>query len=404
MKKHLLYLFIGMVTIFTACSSQTELPEPPKQTLDSGSKPTVALTVWAPTEYAATFATAFDAFEAENSHTVYEIEFEAVERDALLDKLESGTAPDIFVYELESFDALLERNSLLEIVRNIERINGEHLENALTYVTDDNSLYGYPLASDNSTLFFYDSAHFNEAEVSSFDGLFVTAQNNKVEVILDLKDSLTITSFFASAGLTVAEEDGVISTDYASNTGISIATKLATYAQSESYKADLSTLSEDLEEGSVAAGLIDSSLLPEISAAIGETLVIAPLPKISIGTAGYPLASPTTFDYVGVSPQSGKIDAIALAEYLSTNQDLSIPTDYAPTFLSYASSAEVSADEERAAKFENSKTPYVNAIRTAELATALTSFVDELSTISEDRTISRIINEIAIKIQLGQMY
>ena len=153
--------------------------------------PVVSLSVWGDERSKDIFLDAAENFKSAHSEEVnlqinISEENESYCKNTVLSNPEK--AADVYVFIDDQFSELYKGGALKEITENKDTIiseNGGETSGAIQASSIAGKLYAYPLASGNGYFLYYNSAYFNEKDVTDLDTILNIAEKNNKKFSMD---------------------------------------------------------------------------------------------------------------------------------------------------------------------------------------------------------------------------
>ena len=230
---------------------------------------------------------------------------------------------DIFVFAQDQIARLVTAGALEEVAPdNVDAVIAENDAGAVAAATVGETLYAYPLTSDNGYFLYYDSSVISDP--STLEGILADCEAAGKNFYFELNSGWYQTAFFFGAGaeLTYDTDDSgnfvTCNASYASDAGLVALKKMIELKASPAFQNG-SAVGEATKVGAIVDGTWDSSAAMDL---FGENYACAKLPTFT-GADGetYQMSGFGGFKLLGVKPQEDmdKLDACdALAAYLSS--------------------------------------------------------------------------------------
>ena len=264
----------------------------------------------------------------------------------MLTDVEAGA--DIFGFAQDQL-ARLAAAGALEVVldENAEIVKAENDGGSVSAVMLGDTMYAYPLTSDNGYFLYYDKSVVTDP--SNMEQILADCEAAGKNVYFEINSGWYQTAFFFGAGCTLTygvDNAGVINSmdcNYASENGVKALKAMIKLAQSPAH-VNGSSASNATNIGAIVDGTWDAVAVKGI---LGENYAATKLPTID----GFQLGGFGGFKMLGVKPQTdeNKLAACdALALYLSSGEVQQARYDavkWGPSNLTAQASDAVKADE-----------------------------------------------------------
>ena len=299
-------------------------------------------------------------FMDENSqYAGYTVTVEAVgEGDAAGNMITDVTAgADIYGFAQDQTARLVAAGALEEVApENVDAIKSENAAGAVVAATVGDTLYAYPITSDNGYFLYYDKSVVTDP--STLEGIVADCEAAGKNFYFEINSGWYQTAFFFATGaeLTYETDDQGNFTSanvtYASDAGVVALKKMIELAGSKSFQNG-SSLSNATNVGAIVDGTWDAEAAKEV---FGDNYACAKLPTFE-GADGqtYQMSGFGGFKLLGVKPQEDdlKLEVCdAIANYLA-GEEVQLArykeVGWGPSNLAAQGSAEVKADEALAA-------------------------------------------------------
>lgn len=283
--------------------------------------------IWAAEEVQALTQELADKFIAEKGID-YTVVVEAVgEGDAasnMITDVEGGA--DIFGFAQDQIARLVSAGALQQLTGTgfDTWISSENDTGAVSAATVGNTLYAFPMTSDNGYFLYYDKEVVTNPE--SLETIVADCEAAGKNFYMEINSGWYQTAFFFGTGCTLTYDTDdagnftACNIDYASEQGV-VALKEITELQASKAFQNGSSLSTATNVGAIVDGTWDSSAAQEL---FGDNYACAKLPSFT-GSDGkeYQLGGFGGFKLLGVKPQTdgGKLRAcLELAQYLTNTE------------------------------------------------------------------------------------
>ena len=235
---------------------------------------------------------------------------------------------DIFCFAQDQTMRLVKAGALSEIVGNgAKAIKEEHDSDAVAAVTFNNSIYAYPLTSDNGYFLYYDKTVISDDIADDFSKILKACEDADKTLSFEGDTSgWYLASWFFGAGCVsewTVTDDGdftAVNDTFNSDNGLKAARAFYNFASSKAYLS--SSDGGDFSKGS-AAVVSGTWAYNTVKATLGNNMGVAELPSYTIDGQKYHLGSFKGCKLMGVKPQSDPKKAVALnklAVYLTSEK------------------------------------------------------------------------------------
>ena len=260
---------------------------------------------------------------------------------------------DIYVFAQDQIARLVTAGALEEVAPdNVDAVVAENDAGAVAAATVGDTLYAYPLTSDNGYFLYYDKSVVSDP--STLEGIIADCEAAGKNFYMEINSGWYQTAFFFGTGaeLTYDTDNSgnftACNASYASDAGL-VALKKMIELKSSSAFQNGSAVGEATKVGAIVDGTWDSSAAMDL---FGDNYACAKLPTFT-GADGetYQMSGFGGFKLLGVKPQEDmdKLDACdALASFLSS-KDVQLAryeaVGWGPSNLEAQASEVVKADE-----------------------------------------------------------
>ena len=279
------------------------------------------LKVWVPEATVEFTAAQIDAFKAANpEYADMNVTIEPVgEGDAASKAItDVEAAADIFNFAQDQLARLVAAGAL-EVVEegNAEIVKGENDAGTVGAATMGDTMYAYPLTSDNGYFLYYDKSVVSDP--STLEGILADCEAAGKSFYMEINSGWYQTAFFFGTGCTLtydSDDEGNLvkcNADYASENGVKAMKAMIALSKSPAFQNG-SSISNATNVGAIVDGTWDSEAAQEL---FGENYAAAKLPTVD----GWQLSGFGGFKLLGVKPQTddAKLAACdALAAFLSS--------------------------------------------------------------------------------------
>lgn len=283
------------------------------------------ITIWVAEEVGTFTQTQAESFLAEHpEYSGYTVNIEAVgEGDAasnMLTDVEGGA--DIFGFAQDQLARLVAANALMEVTNDYaDFVSTANDAGAVSAATMGDSIYAFPLTSDNGYFLYYDSSVVTDP--STLEAILADCEAAGKGFYFEINSGWYQTAFFFGTGCELEYEtdsDGNFTTanvTYASDEGVAALKAIIELSNSSAFYNG-SSISDATNVAAIVDGTWDSSAAKEI---FGDNYACAKLPTFTVDGATYQFSGFGGFKLLGVKPQTetGKaIVCLELAKYLSS--------------------------------------------------------------------------------------
>ena len=341
------------------------------EAVESGSlnnKETVELLLWGAEEDKELLEEMIYSFKREyqgeaDFNITFAVQGESGCKDALLDNLEEGA--DVFTFADDQLSALAAAGAL-EPVEDAEAVKQYNIPAAAEAAIVRNTVYAYPLTSDNGYFLYYNKRYFSEEDVAKLDSILETAASEGKLFSMDWSSAWYVYSFFGNTGMEIGlNDDGI--TNYCTWNrkegdikGIDVARAMMNIAKSPAFSNRNDTeFLEGVQDGTVIAGVSGVWNAVAIQQVWGDYTGATKLPTYTCGDSQIQMASFSGCKLVGVNSYSKYYEwACKLAEWITNekNQKLRFSMrGQGPSNIKAASSIEVQQSPAISALLEQSE-------------------------------------------------
>ena len=256
--------------------------------------------------------------EYANMNVVIEAVGEGDAASNMITDVEAGA--DIFGFAQDQLARLVAADALLEVEEsNAAAVAAENDAGAVAAVTLGETMYAYPMTSDNGYFLYYDSSVITDP--STLEGILAACEAAGKNFYMEINSGWYQTAFFFGAGCTLTydtDDSGALTAcnvDYASENGVKALRAMIDLHKSPAF-VNGSSLSTANNVAAIVDGTWDSGAAKEL---FGENYAAAKLPTV----AGFQMSGFGGFKMLGVKPQTddAKLAACdALAAYLTSGE------------------------------------------------------------------------------------
>lgn len=315
-------LCISIICGLVACTPDGE---------DDGAKFKYEITVWvgegtkALTERLINEFNETNTFDVKFNATVREVS-ESVATGDVTSKPQS--APEIFCFAQDQLARLVKSKALAApnttAVKEIEENNSDE---TLLSAKVGNTIYAYPMTTDNAYFLYYDKSVISDAQAASLDDILAQCEASGRGFSMN-NGAWYIASFFYATGCKsewTANDEGRFteySDTFASENGITALKALQKVLKYSRYsdKGKVSDFDAGIKSAAVISGIWDYN---EAKSILKENLGVAKLPSFTVGAQSYQMKSFLGCKFMGVTPQTDATKAVLLSKlalYLTNEQ------------------------------------------------------------------------------------
>ncbi len=294
---------------------------------DDTSASDIAITVWCAEEIVSTITAQLDAYnEANGTSIVFTVEAVG-EGDAATNMITDVTAgADIFCFAQDQLARLVQAGALSAVSDSlIDEVTANNDAGSVAAATINDTVYAFPLTSDNGYFMYYDSSILSEDDIADQTSLIAACEAAGKTIAFELTDSAwyEMAYFFATGcvsewstdtdGNFVSYEDTVNSA-----AGIIAAKGMAELINSNAFVNSSSASSFSSDAAVVVTGTWDSSTAKEL---LGDNMACASLWSFTVDGETYQLGSFSGYKLLGVKPQTDATKAAycqSVAAYLTS--------------------------------------------------------------------------------------
>lgn len=283
------------------------------------------ITIWVSEESGSFTEEQATAFLSSNpDYSGYTVTVEAVgEGDAasnMITDVEGGA--DIFGFAQDQLARLVTANALMEVIGDYaEFISTSNDEGAVGAATMGDSIYAFPITSDNGYFLYYDSTVISD--VSTLEGIVEACEAAGKGFYMEINSGWYMPAFFFGTGCTLTydtDSEGnfiALNMDYASDKGVAALKKIIELSNSTAFYNG-SSVSNATNAAAIIDGTWDSGAAKEL---FKDGYACAKLPTFTVDGETYQMSGFGGYKLLGVKPQTetGKaIVCMELAKYLSS--------------------------------------------------------------------------------------
>ncbi|MCR5670133.1 MAG: extracellular solute-binding protein [Butyrivibrio sp.] len=269
----------------------------------------------------------------------------------MITDVEAGA--DVYVFAQDQIARLVSAGALEEVEpANAEAVKAQNDAGAVAAATVGNTLYAYPLTSDNGYFLYYDKSVVTDP--STLEGIVADCEAAGKNFYFEINSGWYQTAFFFATGAELSYETDdagnftTCNSTYASDAGVTALKKIIELSTSKSFQNG-SSVSNATNCAAIVDGTWDSEAAKEM---FGDNYACAKLPTFE-GADGktYQLSGFGGFKLLGVKPQEDENKLAvcdALAAFLSS-EEVQLArfnaVGWGPSNMNAQQSDEVKADE-----------------------------------------------------------
>ncbi len=264
----------------------------------------------------------------------------------IITDVEAGA--DIFGFAQDQLARLVAAGALLDVEpENAEVVKAENDAGSVAAVTLGDTMYAYPMTSDNGYFLYYDKSVVTDP--TSLEQVLADCEAAGKNFYMEINSGWYQTAFFFGAGCELtfdSDDEGqlvAMNSTYASDNGVKALKSMIKVAASPAF-VNGSSISNATNIGAIVDGTWDAGAAKD---AFGDNYAAAKLPTVD----GYQLGGFGGFKMLGVKPQTDddKLAACdALAAYL-TSEEVQLArynaVGWGPSNLNAQQNEAVQADE-----------------------------------------------------------
>ena len=282
------------------------------------------IVIWVPEEVTSFTKTQVDKFMSENeAYSGYTVTIEAVgEGDAasnMLTDVDGGA--DIFGFAQDQLARLVSAGALSPVVgENATWVKNQNDAGASSAATLSDTVYAYPLTSDNGYFLYYDKSVVTDP--SKLETILADCEKAGKGFYMQINSGWYQTAFFFATGCELTydtDNDGKFTKcniSYNSDEGLAALKAIINLSKSSAFTNGAS-LSTATNPAAIVDGTWDSSAAKEI---FKDNYACAKLPTFNVNGKDYQMSGFGGFKLLGLKPQAdaGKLAVChAIAKYLS---------------------------------------------------------------------------------------
>ncbi len=309
----LMISFLMFVSCMSGCSSENE------GTSDSDLAGTYTVTMWVSEidGVAAQIRKQIDDFEAANPGIVINAKIEGVNEGDAASKVlaDVASAPDIYFFAQDQLSRLIQAAALSAPGKSAQetiRKNNDEISVASATVSD--TIYAYPLTSDNGYFMYYDKSIISETDADDLTKIIEACERSGKKFRFALENAWYTASFFLGAGcestwtIDASGNFNGVKDDYNSDKGLIAMRGMMQLTKSPCYDSDADVFTD---AGAIVSGIWNSNAAEDF---FGDDLGITDLPSYTVGGKSYHLGSFSGNKLLGVKPQSDAKKAAVLSK------------------------------------------------------------------------------------------
>ncbi len=280
---------------------------------------TYDITVWVSEKegVAAQFASQIDAFEAANPGIVINARIEGVTEADAGSKVSAdvATAPDLYSFAQDQLIRLVQASALSALGRNAaEAIRAANDGGSVAAVTVGDTIYAYPMTSDNGYFMYYDKSLITPEEADDMTKLIAACERAGKKLRFALEDGWYTASYFFGAGARsnwTLGADGTsftaVEDDFHTEKGLIAMKGMQELTRSSAYDSNAEVFTD---AAVVVTGIWNADAA---RAHFGANLAATDLPSFTVDGKSYHLGSFSGYKLLGVKPQTDAKRAAVLA-------------------------------------------------------------------------------------------
>ena len=283
------------------------------------------ITIWVAEEVTAFTQTQAEQFLQDNpAYSGYTVTVEAVgEGDAasnMITDVEGGA--DIYGFAQDQLARLVSAGAVMEVIGDYaDFVSTSNDSGAVSAATMGDSIYAFPVTSDNGYFLYYDSNVVTDP--TSLEAIVADCEEAGKGFYMEINSGWYQTAFFFATGCELtyeADSAGNFTSSnvtYAYEEGVSALKALINLASSSAFYNG-SSVSKAANAAAIVEGTWDSGAAKEL---FGDNYACAKLPSFEVDGQEYQMSGFGGFKLLGVKPQTDTNKAIVcmeLAKYLSS--------------------------------------------------------------------------------------
>jgi len=257
-------------------------------------------------------------------------------------------AADIFGFAQDQLARMVAADALMDVnPEYMDAVKANNDAGAVAAVTLGETMYAYPMTSDNGYFLYYDKSVVSDP--STLEGILADCEKAGKNFYFEINSGWYQTAFFFGAGCTLTydtDDTGAIvgiNCDYASENGVKALKAMIETAKSPAF-ANGSSVSAATNIGAIVDGTWDATSAKE---AFGDNYAATKLPTV----AGFQLGGFGGFKMLGVKPQrdEAKMECCDALAFFLTSEEVQIArynaVGWGPSNLNAQKNEAVQADE-----------------------------------------------------------
>ena len=257
-------------------------------------------------------------------------------------------AADIFGFAQDQLARMVAADALMDVnPEYMDAVKANNDAGAVAAVTLGETMYAYPMTSDNGYFLYYDKSVVSDP--STLEGILADCEKAGKNFYFEINSGWYQTAFFFGAGCTLTydtDDTGAIvgiNCDYASENGVKALKAMIETAKSPAF-ANGSSVSAATNIGAIVDGTWDATSAKE---AFGDNYAATKLPTV----AGFQLGGFRGFKMLGVKPQrdEAKMECCDALAFFLTSEEVQIArynaVGWGPSNLNAQKNEAVQADE-----------------------------------------------------------
>ncbi len=231
---------------------------------------------------------------------------------------------DIYGFAQDQLARLISAGAIAPVTGDYATfVNEQNDAGAAAAATVGDTVYAFPITSDNGYFLYYDSSVVTDP--TSLDAIIADCEAANKGFYMEINSGWYQPAFFFGAGCTLtyeADAEGNFTscnTDYASENGLAALKAMIALHKSPAF-TNGSDLSKATNPGAIVDGTWDAGVAQE---KFGDNYACAKLPSFTVDGKTYPLGGFGGFKLIGVKPQedANKYQVcLAMAQFLSNEE------------------------------------------------------------------------------------
>lgn len=307
-------------------------------------KQDVSLVLWGAEEDQTLLSELVEGFKEEyadyaNFNITIGVESESTAKDTILTDI--SAAADVFAFASDQLPDLVKAgalqsldddtiNTVLETYagKSIDDVKSANSAGSVDTASYQDTLYAFPMSSDNGYFLYYDSSVLSEEDVASWDSLLAAASAAGKQVAMTLASGWYNAGFFYGAGFTtVLNDDGTTTIDWNGTSasgisGVDVVKGMISIASNSAFMACADGgVSDQIASGNLCAAVSGTWDATAAQTAFGDGYAATKLPTFTCAGQQIQMGSVVGSKLIGVNALSENTGwAVLLAEYL-TNEE-----------------------------------------------------------------------------------